>query len=588
SLYHMQHSGIIAIEVEDFDSKIKAGSIEWSRSAKPGASANASMVTNPDVGVLKRGKTGSPQMNYRVQFKEKGTYTVWLRGWGDTIGNEGKSDSAHVGLNGNLSSAAAIQHFPPAWQWSNKTGAGAAATLEVPTAGEHTVNIWMREDGLFLDRLILAKDSTYTPNDDGPTTSGTGTTTPVTNIIQPILDAPANNTNEPDSQSVPANSNNTTNMAFVSVELENFATNTVTPSHLWSEMAVPGASGRAMKASPNSGRLNSSAEGSASMNYPVWFTESGAYLVWLRGWGDSNTAGRNDSVHVSLNGNYNNAQVLENFSNQWTWSNQKRGGGSVIVNVPTAGIHHVNLSMREDGLVLDKLILTKDTAMIPVGKAPGQTAQTTDNDSAAVSNNNSVHASISESAAIPPHVTDGYSDDTNIIVESSLTSENAIISLEIESFDTTTGAGNIQWVRSTKAGASGEASMVTSSDTGALKKGTQGSPVMNYKVFFKQAGTYTVWLRGFGDTVGNEGKSDSVHVGINGTLGSAASIQDFPAKWQWSNQKRTSGSATLLVPSTGVHTINIWMREDGLYLDKLVLVQDPAFTPTGYGPPSAH
>ena len=42
--------------------------------------------------------------------------------------------------------------------------------------------------------------------------------------------------------------------------------------------------------------------------------------------------------------------------------------------------------------------------------------------------------------------------------------------------------------------------------------------------------------------------------------------------------------ATINVTSTGPHTLNVWMREDGLELDKIVLTTDINFTPTGTGP----
>jgi hypothetical protein len=41
---------------------------------------------------------------------------------------------------------------------------------------------------------------------------------------------------------------------------------------------------------------------------------------------------------------------------------------------------------------------------------------------------------------------------------------------------------------------------------------------------------------------------------------------------------------TLDVTNTGIHTVSMWMREDGFLLDKLVLTMDSAFTPTGTGP----
>jgi len=128
--------------------------------------------------------------------------------------------------------------------------------------------------------------------------------------------------------------------------------------------------------------------------------------------------------------------------------------------------------------------------------------------------------------------------------------------------------------------------MVTDPDTGTIRFSNSGSPELQYKVEFSQPGTYTVWARGWGDTVNGEGKSDSVHVGINGTLGSAEAMHEFPSGWHWSSQKRGGGIATIVVPAAGTHTINLWMREDGLILDKLVFSVDQSWIPSGLGPAS--
>ena len=42
--------------------------------------------------------------------------------------------------------------------------------------------------------------------------------------------------------------------------------------------------------------------------------------------------------------------------------------------------------------------------------------------------------------------------------------------------------------------------------------------------------------------------------------------------------------ATINVSTPGIHTVNIWMREDGFVLDKLVLTDSWSYTPTGEGP----
>jgi hypothetical protein len=42
--------------------------------------------------------------------------------------------------------------------------------------------------------------------------------------------------------------------------------------------------------------------------------------------------------------------------------------------------------------------------------------------------------------------------------------------------------------------------------------------------------------------------------------------------------------STFEVTSVGIHTFNLWMREDGLIVDKIVLTTNPDYVPTGDGP----
>lgn len=45
-----------------------------------------------------------------------------------------------------------------------------------------------------------------------------------------------------------------------------------------------------------------------------------------------------------------------------------------------------------------------------------------------------------------------------------------------------------------------------------------------------------------------------------------------------------SNTATIVVTTPGIHTINVWMREDGFVFDKLILTTNNSFSPSGAGP----
>ena len=59
--------------------------------------------------------------------------------------------------------------------------------------------------------------------------------------------------------------------------------------------------------------------------------------------------------------------------------------------------------------------------------------------------------------------------------------------------------------------------------------------------------------------------------------------------WVWVGgiDATPAGRATFEVATVGVHTIHIWMREDGQIVDKLLVTTNASFIPTGLGPPES-
>ena len=71
---------------------------------------------------------------------------------------------------------------------------------------------------------------------------------------------------------------------------------------------------------------------------------------------------------------------------------------------------------------------------------------------------------------------------------------------------------------------------------------------------------------------------NSCHIGLDGMEVPSASRFSLPRALGWVNQ--ANGSLGMLkIPSLGLHTINLWMREDGVVVEKLLLTTDPHFKP---------
>lgn len=113
----------------------------------------------------------SPQMSYQVRFSAPGTYYLWARGFGATTAD----DSVHAGLGNQVSANGMNFGALNKWVWFNRVlGSGARATIAVPSAGTHVVNLWMREDGAIIDRLVLTTNAAFTPSGSGPIQSPRG------------------------------------------------------------------------------------------------------------------------------------------------------------------------------------------------------------------------------------------------------------------------------------------------------------------------------------------------------------------------------------------------------------------------------
>jgi len=176
--------GIVCMEAENFDLNTPRPPHTWelitqvSNGFAPpeGFSGGYAMQSTPTTlaggsGITSNIATTSPQLDYVVKFVKPGTYYVWILGYG----MDGNSDSLHTGLDGQEPvTSATMSGFNGVYKWSSQIMNGGRPTIEVKTAGDHTVNVWMREDGLTVDKILLTTNADYTPTGQGPPESPRG------------------------------------------------------------------------------------------------------------------------------------------------------------------------------------------------------------------------------------------------------------------------------------------------------------------------------------------------------------------------------------------------------------------------------
>jgi hypothetical protein len=102
----------------------------------------------------------------------------------------------------------------------------------------------------------------------------------------------------------------------------------------------------------------------AVLSYRCRFTTPGRYYVWARIY---STGTEDNGIHAGLNGQWpaSGRRMQWTAKNAWTWGSKQRtaenhGGepGKIWLDIPAAGDHVIQFSMREDGFEFDKWLLT--------------------------------------------------------------------------------------------------------------------------------------------------------------------------------------------------------------------------------------
>ena len=170
-------NGQVVIEAENYSASTSGSGAQaafsWESYNDPLASGGVAMrVPNGSSG----GWTGldltGPRLDYDINFTETGTYRLWVR----TAGASGNDDSFHAGLDGvgyTNTTGVGMGNVVGAWGWTDDANSGQFVDIVINTTGLHTLNIWMREDGIQVDKMVLGVNATE-PQGIGPAESAQG------------------------------------------------------------------------------------------------------------------------------------------------------------------------------------------------------------------------------------------------------------------------------------------------------------------------------------------------------------------------------------------------------------------------------
>jgi glucose/arabinose dehydrogenase len=168
----------------------------------------------------------------------------------------------------------------------------------------------------------------------------------------------------------------------------------------------------------------------------------------------------------------------------------------------------------------------------------------------------------------------------------------ARVAMEAEHFDGKVSERGKSWTHfAAVAGFSGTGAMQATPNTGLVRDTgyVANSPRLDYRINFTQTGTYYVWVRGRAATTGD----DTLHVGLDGAAVATADrisglknvygTGTLTRRYDWTNSTLDGARATIEITTPGIHTLNVWMREDGAVIDELLLLSNPDIAPTAPG-----
>ncbi len=168
--------GIVSVEAENFDANVEVGGHAWEETGPTGGFTGefGMWAPNGQGGGGSDYAANSERLEYEINFVKTGPHYVWILAWGA----DGTDDSCHVGLDGEATPFSdRMSGWSSQYEWNNgRYQRPEPSQVEITTTGIHTLNIWVREDGLIIDKIVLTTnpDFTLTSNEEGPPESRRG------------------------------------------------------------------------------------------------------------------------------------------------------------------------------------------------------------------------------------------------------------------------------------------------------------------------------------------------------------------------------------------------------------------------------
>ncbi|NQV34282.1 MAG: discoidin domain-containing protein, partial [Phycisphaeraceae bacterium] len=166
--------GIVSVEAENYDANVEVGGHTWEETGPVDGFTGVLGMHAPNGrgGHSSNYAANSERLEYEINFVKTGPHYVWILAWAAS----GSDDSCHAGLDGEETPLSDnLSGWNSSYEWNNgRYQRPERAQIDIDSAGVHTLNIWVREDGLIIDKIVLTTNPDYTPQGDGPPESSRG------------------------------------------------------------------------------------------------------------------------------------------------------------------------------------------------------------------------------------------------------------------------------------------------------------------------------------------------------------------------------------------------------------------------------
>ncbi len=353
----------------------------WTQLADSTA-AGGTALWNTNKGAAKISPAlASPTNYFETTFSaNSGTpYHVWVRLRAEN--NSLSNDSVHLQFNdsvtssgdatmriGSTSSAEVVLQNgsgdpgDTGWGWADNGWGSLGTQVYFAASGTHTIRVQQREDGAIIDQILISADS-YLSTPPGPRDNDA------------TILASTDGASPPPPPPSPSSSASTIVLWTAGTPANAIHGN-------WSVLADSTAAGGSALWNPNGGQAKISPALASPANYAeLTFNAPAntAYHLWVRLRAQNNSVS-NDSVHVQFNdsvtsggsptmqiGTTGSAEVIlqngtsDTGDHSWGWADNGWGTLGDTVSFATTGSHTLRIQQREDGAIVDQIVLSPDT-----------------------------------------------------------------------------------------------------------------------------------------------------------------------------------------------------------------------------------